>query len=148
MPDGELKSYINFLEVPEEIKNKNPETEKIDKIGQNVSIITELGVPVYGYKGDPVVKGDLKNISIKTRGQNISITGDSESTGNTSLKFFYEITPTRGEVLKGKMSMSAREGRKKISIGITAPKEFVGQKVRIVIKDQTDKVYYNGEKQL
>lgn len=148
MPDGELKSYINFLEVPEEIKSTDGTGNKTKKSGQNVTIVTELGIPVYGYKGEQIARGDLKNISIKNKGKSITITGDSESFGNTSLKFFYEMTPTKGETLKGKMSMSAREGKKKISVGMTVPQEFVGQKVKIVIKDQTDKIHYRGEKQL
>ena len=148
MPDGELKSYINFSEVPEEIKNVNSEGKGTEKSGSNISIVTELGVPVYGYKGEQIIKGDFKNISVKTKGRSMIITGDSESFGNTSLKFSYEITPAKGEALEGGMSMSAREGKKKISVGLTIPKNFMGQKIKIVIKDQLGKVYYKSEKQL
>ena len=65
------------------------------------------------------------------------------------MKLSFEITPLKsGEPINGSLGISAREGKKKISVAVTVPQEFVGQKVRIVIKDQTDKIYYNGEKQL
>ena len=149
MPEGELKTYITFKEVPQEIKNTNSTEKKGEMMGAGVGLLTEISVPIYGYKGEQIVKGELKNIVIKSKGNNIGVFADSESFGNTSMKLSFEITPLKsGEPINGSLGISAREGKKKISVAVTVPKEFVGQKVRIVIKDQTDKVYYNGEKQL
>ena len=138
--------------------------ESDKKFGENFTMIDDIvvfpkklaikagGTQVVRFRVKPranMPEGELKNIVIKSKGNNIGVFADSESFGNTSMKLSFEITPLKsGEPINGSLGISAREGKKKISVAVTVPKEFVGQKVRIVIKDQTDKVYYNGEKQL
>lgn len=148
LPDGELKTYIVFKESPQGIKFKGKKDEE-QQTKSNISILTEIGIPVYGYKGEQIIKGDLKDISVKIKGKNVFISAMSESLGNTSLKFLYEVDSSKlKEKLEGKLDVSARTGKRKISNSFELPEELKGQKIKIVIKDQTDKVYYNGEKQL
>ena len=48
MPEGELKTYITFKEVPQEIKNTNSTEKKGEMMGAGVGLLIEISVPIYG----------------------------------------------------------------------------------------------------
>ncbi|WP_300342071.1 fimbria/pilus periplasmic chaperone [Fusobacterium sp.] len=138
--DGEYKSYIVFKEVPYEIKNGDKNSNLT-----NVSLITEIGVPIYGTKGESVITNKIDKIIVKRGQKNILVQINLENTGNTSSKFSYEIVSKRSITgLKGKIGMSAREGKFSINTEIPIPKELYNQKIKLLIKDQNDKVYYSN----
>ena len=145
LPDGELKTYIIFKELPPEIKTQG-KTETTQEVSTTVAILTEVGIPVYGYKGEQQVEGNLKNISIKRNKNIIFVKGISESLGNTSLKFSYEINSSKlKNNLIGEWGVSARNGKKEISTGISLPENLKNEKVKLIIKDQNKKIYYKTE---
>lgn len=145
LPDGELKSYIIFKELPSEIKMQN-KSDSIKDVSTTVAILTEIGIPVYAHKGTQKVDGFLKNISIKRNKNIILLKGISESMGNTSIKFSYEIDSLKlKDKLIGEWGISARSGKKEISNGISLPKNLKNEKIKLIIKDQNEKVYYKTE---
>lgn len=136
--NGEYKSYIVFKEVPYEIKNSNNNRA-------NVSLRTEIGIPIYGFKGESVVTNKIEKLIVKRGQKNISVEITLENTGNTSSKFSYEIVSKKSiSGLKGKIGMSARKGKSSINTEIPIPEELYGQKIKLIIKDQNDKVYYSN----
>ncbi|WP_349764046.1 fimbria/pilus periplasmic chaperone [Fusobacterium sp. SYSU M8D902] len=138
--DGEYKSYVVFKEVPYEIKNEDKSSRLT-----NVNLITEIGVPIYGTKGESLIKNKIDKIDIKRGQKSILVKINLENIGNTSSKFSYEIVSRRSiDGLKGKLGMSAREGKSLIETEVPIPKELYNQKIKFLIKDQNDKVYYSN----
>lgn len=136
---GEYKSYIVFKEVPYEIKNGNKNSNLT-----NISLITEIGVPIYGIKGESIIVNKIEKVTVKRGQKSISVQINLENIGNTSSKFSYEIVSKKSIVgLKGKIGISARKGKSSINTEIPIPKELYNQKIKLLIKDQNDKVYYS-----
>lgn len=141
--NGEYKSYVVFKEVPYDIKSTDKK-ESSKTGGANVSILTEIGIPVYGSKGEQVVDANLEKLSVKRSKKSILIDALVESKGNTSLKLFYELSALGlKENNKGRVGISSREGKSKISVGIPIPDEILNKKIKLIIKDQNNKVYYD-----
>lgn len=140
---GEYKSYIVFKEVPYEIKATGENL--VNGSLTNVSLITEIGIPVYGSKGELIIENRIEKIDIK-RGENgILVNIDLENLGNTSSKFSYEIISkdVKKENSQGKLGMSMREGKSRINTGITIPEELKGKKFKFIIKDQNEKIHFD-----
>ncbi|WP_300328671.1 fimbria/pilus periplasmic chaperone [Fusobacterium sp.] len=140
--NGEYKSYITFKEVPYDLKSEIKTVKRMS--GANVSVLTEIGIPVYGYKGDQIVEANIEKLDVKRMKKSISVDILVESKGNSSLKLFYELVSVGlNENNKGKIGMSSREGKVKISAGIPIPEKLLNKKIKLIIKDQNNKVYYD-----
>lgn len=140
--NGEYKSYITFKEVPYDTKSEGKVVSKMS--GANVSVLTEIGIPVYGYKGEQIVETNIEKLNIKRMKRDILVDILVESKGNSSLKLFYEIESAGlKENNKGRIGMSSREGKVKISAGIPIPEKLLNKKIKLIIKDQNNKVYYD-----
>lgn len=140
--NGEYKSYITFKEVPYDTKSEGKVVSKMS--GANVSVLTEIGIPVYGYKGEQIVKTNIEKLNIKRMKKDIVVDVLVESKGNSSLKLFYELVATGlKENNKGRIGISSREGKSKISTAIPIPEKFIDKKIKMIIKDQNNKVYYD-----
>ncbi len=141
LKDGEYKSYIFFKELPHEIKSKAKEENKGG--GANVTILTELGISVYGHIGEEIVKGSLNNVKATYQKKNLILEGDTFSEGNTSIRFFYEIHGEKGFFREGILGYSKRNGKNKIGLVVGEFPELAGKEIKVKIYDQNDKVYYN-----
>lgn len=138
--DGEYKSYIVFKEVPYDMKS----TDNITKNLTNVNIITEIGIPVYGIKGNSSVENKIEKLNVKRSNKNIFVRLNVNNLGNTSSKFSYEIISKKlKENLKGKLGMSSRKGKSSITTEIPIPENLINEKFKLLIKDQNQKIYFN-----
>lgn len=139
LKDGEYKSYITFTEVPPEIKTTKENTQSITS---EVQMITAIMISVYGENKNTIIDGGIKNISSSFNNGILTLSGESYSKGNTSLKFDYSI---KGKNInsEGRLGISPRTGENKISTSINLPKAKKGNKVDIIIKDQEEKVYFD-----
>lgn len=141
MEDGEYKSYLTFKEIPSTIKttdsnNANGET--------NIAIQTEISISIYGNKGTSNTKGNLSDIKLNYSGNALLISASSFSEGNTSLKFLYTLDIIGTNIQSnGLFGVSARNGKKEISLTMEAPEKLKGKKAKLVITDQDGKVYYD-----
>lgn len=141
MESGEYKSYLTFKEVLGEIKTTAPEN---DSIGTNIAIQTEISIGIFGEKGTADVKGSLSSINLSYDGNNLNISSLSSSEGNTSIKFFYSLEVLNSNLKSdGFFGMSARNGKKEISLMMEAPEKLKGKKAKLKITDQDGKVYYD-----
>lgn len=137
--DGEYKSYITFTEIPPEIKTTKKNTNDITS---EIKMITAIMISVYGEGKNPVIDGNLKNITTNFNNGILTLSGKSSSKGNTSLKFDYSIN---GKNIKseGRLGISPRNGENIISTSINLPTAKKGDKINITIKDQKGKSYFN-----
>ncbi|MCF2627840.1 fimbria/pilus periplasmic chaperone [Fusobacterium mortiferum] len=139
LKDGEYKSYITFTEIPAEIKRSE---EVSENISSEVQMITAIMISVYGVGENSTIDGGIKNISTQFENEILTISANSYSKGNTSLKFDYVIN---GKNIKseGRLGISARTGNSNITTSINLSGVKKGEKITLTIKDQTGKVYYN-----
>lgn len=141
MEDGEYKSYLTFKEIPGEIKTTTPESGS----GQtNIAIQTEISIGIFGEKGTADIKGSLSAVNLDYNGNTLNIHSLSSSEGNTSIKFFYSLEILNSDLKSdGFFGMSARNGKKEISLAMEAPEKLKGKKAKLKITDQNGKVYYD-----
>lgn len=140
LKDGEYKSYIVFKEVPGEIKTQG-EKKAGDGELTNVSILTELGISIYGSTGNEILKGRIENFKAKYKNKALSVKFDAISEGNTSFKYHYMIEDGKGEVLgKGKCGISPRNGKSPIGFVLTETSKFKGNTIKIKILDQKNNI--------
>jgi hypothetical protein len=139
LKDGEYKSYITFTEIPAEIKRSE---EVSENISSEVQMITAIMISVYGVGENSIIDGGIKNISTQFENEILTISANSYSKGNPSLKFDYVIN---GKNIKseGRLGISARTGNSNITTSINLSGAKKGEKINLTIKDQTGKVYYN-----
>lgn len=143
LEDGEHKSYIVFREVPPEIKTEG-EKRNNGNSTTNISILTELGISIYGHIGEENLKGNLENVKVSYKNKVLTLLGTAVSEGNTSLKFRYIIEDNKGEVLtKGSLGNSGRKGKKDIGVSLVSLPDLSGKEITVKIHDQKDKFYYN-----
>lgn len=143
LEDGEHKSYIVFREVPPEIKTAG-EKEESESGSTNISVLTELGISIYGHVGEEKLKGNLENIKVSYKKKALTLSGSAVSEGNTSLKFRYVIEDNKGDVLaKGSLGNSKRKGKKDIGISLVSLPDLSGKEITVKIHDQKEKFYYN-----
>ena len=137
LKDGEYKSYIVFKEVPLEIKsigNKNN-----NSTSSNITIITELGISIYGITGQEILKGYVENFKLTYKDKVLGIKFDSISTGNTSFKYKYIVEDEKGKILsQGRAGNSLRNGKTNIGITLTKTENFKGKNIKVKILDQNN----------
>ena len=142
MEEGEYKSYLTFKEIPGEIKTVDGRVS--NNTNSQISMQTEISISIFGDKGTPLAKGSLSNIKLTYSGNNLTISSLSSSEGNTSIKFFYSLEVLNSNLKSdGFFGMSARNGKKEISLMIEAPEKLKEKKVKLKITDQDGKVYYD-----
>ena len=98
LAEGENKSYLVFKELPGNIKTTAPQNSD-GGATTNISILTELGISIYGHLGEEILKGKLENVEVITKKTYIVLRGNATSKGNTSLKFRYKLESKSGKVL-------------------------------------------------
>lgn len=141
LAEGENKSYLVFKELPRNIKTTAPQNS--DGSTTNISILTELGISIYGHLGEEILKGKLENVEVITKKTYIVLRGNATSKGNTSLKFRYKLESKSGKVLsEGTFGNSPRNGKAKLGLNLGNFPELAGKTVIIKIVDQKDKIYY------
>ena len=141
--NGEYKSLLTFTEIPGKIKTvANSQTS--NSVSSNLNMITEINIGVYGYKGNLIHKGTLSSINLGYDGNFAIISASSFSEGNTSLKFSYNLKVQGSDTeISGLFGISAREGKKDISLSTQLGPNLKGKKAKLVITDQNGKVYYD-----
>ena len=139
LKDGEYKSYITFTEIPAEIKRSE---EVSENISSEVQMITAIMISVYGVGENSTIDGGIKNISTQFENEILTISANSYSKGNTSLKFDY-VRNGKNIKSEGRLGISARTGNSNITTSINLSGVKKGEKITLTIKDQTGKVYYN-----
>lgn len=143
MQEGEYKSLLTFTEVPGEIKTV-PGQNSSQSVSSDLKMITEISISVYGYQGTLTHKGTLSDIKLAYNGNSATISASSFSEGNTSLKFSYNLKVQGSDTeISGLFGISAREGKKDISLSTQLGPNLKGKKAKLVITDQNGKVYYD-----
>lgn len=143
LQDGEYKSSLVLTEVPGEIKTVS-DGNTPQGVSSNLKMITEISIGVYGYKGNLIHKGTLSDIKLNYNRNSAVISASSFSEGNTSLKFSYSLKVQSSDIVSsGLLGISAREGKKDISLSIQLPPNLKGKKAKLVITDQNGKIYYD-----
>ena len=142
LAEGENKSYLVFKELPPNIKttaSKNSEGET----STNISILTELGISIYGHTGEEIIKGRLEDVKLTAKNNYISLKGNAVSEGNTSIKFRYKVESTGGKILsEGVLGYSPRNGKTQIGLGLGKFPEMAGKDIVVKVFDQKEKLYY------
>lgn len=142
LKDGEHKSYIVFKEIPPEIKTIGDKKSTGDDI-TNISIVTELGISIYGTIGEEELKGRIENFKANYEKNILVMEYDAISDGNISFKYRYIIEDEKGNILNsGKSGISSRNGKKHIRLGISELPKIKGNSVKIKLLDQYDNILY------
>lgn len=142
MKDGEYTSLLTFTEIPGEIKTVSSNNK--NNVSSNLNFITKISISVYGYKGNLIHKGTLSDIKLNYNGNSVIISASSFSEGNTSLKFSYSLKVQGSNAeTSGLFGISAREGKKDLSLSAQLGPNLKGKKAKLVITDQNGKVYYD-----
>lgn len=140
LKNGEYKSYIVFKEIPLEIKNTG-EKNSNGSTSTNLTILTELGISVYGISGEEVLKGKIENFKLDYKDKALCIKFDSISTGNTSFKYKYKIEDEKGKILSaGRAGNSLRNGKTNIVFCLTKTENLRGKNIKVKLLDQSDRV--------
>lgn len=140
--DGEYTSLLTFTEIPGEIKTVSSNNK--NNVSSNLNFITKISISVYGYKGNLIHKGTLSDIKLNYNGNSVIISASSFSEGNTSLKFSYSLKVQGSNAeTSGLFGISAREGKKDLSLSAQLGLNLKGKKAKLIITDQNGKVYYD-----
>ncbi len=144
MTDGEYKSLLIFKEVPKEIKTIIADDENNKGLSTELTFITEVAIGISGIKGKPVIDGTVQNIKVTYSGKFLFFQCDSISKGNTAMRINYTLENESGNIIsEGRLGTSARTGEKKLSANIEVP-ELKGKKVKLILKNQNNKIIYTG----
>ncbi len=144
MENGEYKSLLTLTEVPGEVKTVVTDPNATKEMSSNLKFITEISVSIYGYKGDLVTKGTLSDVKLNYTGNSAVLSASSFSEGNNSLKFLYSLKVLNTDIESvGLFGISAREGKKDLSLSTDLAPDLKGKKAKIVITDQNGKIYYD-----
>ncbi len=144
MTDGEYKSLLIFKEVPKEIKTMIAGNENNKGLSTELTFITEVAIGISGIKGKPVIDGTVQNIKVTYSGKFLFFQCDSISKGNTAMRINYTLENESGNIIsEGRFGTSARTGEKKLSANIEVP-ELKGKKVKLILKNQNNKIIYTG----
>lgn len=142
LAEGENKSYLVFKELPPNIKTTAPKNSE-GETATNISILTELGISIYGHTGEEIIKGRLEDVKLTAKNNYISLKGNAVSEGNTSIKFRYKVESTGGKILsEGVLGYSPRNGKAQIGLGLGKFSEMAGKDVVVKVFDQKEKLYY------
>ncbi|MBM6690428.1 molecular chaperone [Fusobacterium mortiferum] len=140
---GEFRSYLTFKEILPEIKTTA--TTNADGLMSNIQFITELSIPVSASGDSLVVDGSVKNVKLKYNGGNSILTATLTSKGNTAMRLNYDLEVIGKNIKRtGSIGSSKREGVSELKTPIELGKKLDGSKVKLIIKDQNGKEYYNN----
>lgn len=134
--DGEFKSYIMFnqLENPN-LKYDNDENSQ--KIRANFQIYMSIGIPVYGKGENILAKGEVKNLNYKMKNDELMLDMNINSTGNTSLKLYYNIKNALGKsIYRDYLGHSKRTGLSNLKANVKIKKEDFGKKYILSIENE------------
>lgn len=140
---GEFRSYLTFKETPPEIKTSASKSSK--DLTSNIQFITELSIPISASGDSLVVDGTVKNVKLKYNGNVALLTTTITSKGNTAMRLNYDLEVIGKNIKKsGSIGSSKRNGTVDSSTAIELGKKLEGNKVKLIIKDQNGKEYYNN----
>lgn len=140
---GEFRSYLTFKETPPEIKTSASKSSK--NLTSNIQFITELSIPISASGDSLVVDGTVKNVKLKYNGNVALLTITITSKGNTAMRLNYDLEVIGKNIKKsGSIGSSKRNGTVDSSTAIELGKKLEGNKVKLIIKDQNGKEYYNN----
>lgn len=140
---GEFRSYLTFKETPPEIKTSASKSSK--DLTSNIQFITELSIPISASGDSLVVDGTVKNVKLKYNGNVTLLTTTITSKGNTAMRLNYDLEVIGKNIKKsGSIGSSKRNGTVDSSTAIELGKKLEGNKVKLIIKDQNGKEYYNN----
>lgn len=140
---GEFRSYLTFKETPPEIKTSASKSSK--NLTSNIQFITELSIPISASGDSLVVDGTVKNVKLKYNGNVALLTTTITSKGNTAMRLNYDLEVIGKNIKKsGSIGSSKRNGTVDSSTAIELGKKLEGNKVKLIIKDQNGKEYYNN----
>lgn len=140
---GEFRSYLTFKETPPEIKTSASKSSK--DLTSNIQFITELSIPISASGDSLVVDGTVKNVKLKYNGNVALLTTTITSKGNTAMRLNYALEVIGKNIKKsGSIGSSKRNGTVDSSTAIELGKKLEGNKVKLIIKDQNGKEYYNN----
>ena len=140
---GEYRSYLTFKETPAEIKTST--TNNSSELKSNIQFITELSIPISASGDSLIVDGVVKNIKLKYNGAQTLLSLMAVSNGNTAMRLNYELEVIGKNIKRnGAIGSSKRNGATEISSIIDLDKSLSGSKVKLIIKDQNGKEYFNS----
>lgn len=140
---GEFRSYLTFKETPPEIKTSASKSSK--NLTSNIQFITELSIPISASGDSLVVDGTVKNVKLKYNGNVALLTTTITSKGNTAMRLNYDLEVIGKNIKKsGSIGSSKRNGTVDSNTAIELGKKLEGNKVKLIIKDQNGKEYYNN----
>lgn len=140
---GEFRSYLTFKETPPEIKTSASKSSK--DLTSNIQFITELSIPISASGDSLVVDGTVKNVKLKYNGNVAILTTTLTSNGNTAMRLNYDLEVIGKNIKKsGSIGSSKRNGTVDSSTAIELGRKLEGSKVKLIIKDQNGKEYYNN----
>lgn len=140
---GEFRSYLTFKETPPEIKTSASKSSK--NLTSNIQFITELSIAISASGDSLVVDGTVKNVKLKYNGNVALLTTTITSKGNTAMRLNYDLEVIGKNIKKsGSIGSSKRNGTVDSSTAIELGKKLEGNKVKLIIKDQNGKEYYNN----
>lgn len=140
---GEYRSYLTFKETPPEIKSSA--TNNSQELRSNIQFITEISIPISATGDSQVVDGTVKNVKLKYKENIANLSATLTSKGNTAMRLNYELEVIGKNIKKsGPMGSSKRNGTTELLTAIELEKKLEGSKVKLIIKDQNGKEYYNS----
>jgi P pilus assembly chaperone PapD len=93
LKDGEYRSYLVFEELP---TKKNTGEGDNNKVGVNIEVLYKLISTVYGYKGNLIYDGTIKDLKIVKSEKDSILESKVINAGTTALDTFYKITYYKG----------------------------------------------------
>lgn len=148
MKDGEYRSLLIFKEVPKEIKTVITDNQNSKGLSTELTFITEVAIGVSGIKGKPVIDGTVQDIKAAYDGKLLSLQCNTISKGNTAMRINYVLENENGNIIsEGRLGTSARTGEKKLSANIEIP-ELKAKKIKLILKNQDNKIIYTGTNSL
>lgn len=148
MADGEYRSLLIFKEVPKEIKTVVTSEQNNKGLSTELTFITEVAIGISGTKGKSVVDGTVQDIKVTYSGKLLSLQCNTISKGNTAMRINYALENESGNIIsEGRLGTSARTGEKKLSANIEIS-ELKGKKVKLILKNQNNKIIYTGTNSL
>ncbi len=140
---GEYRSYLTFKETPPEIKTSA--TSKSQELTSNIQFITELSIPISASGDALIVDGSVKNVKLKYNNGHAVLATTLVSKGNTAMRLTYDLEVIGKNIKRnGSIGSSKREGTIDMKTAIELEKKLEGSKVKLIIKDQNGKEYFNN----
>ena len=101
-----------------------------------------------GIKGKPVIDGTVQDVKATYAGKVLSLQCNTISKGNTAMRINYILENENGNIIsEGRFGTSARSGEKKLFTNIEIP-ELKAKKIKLILKNQDNKIIYAGTNSL